>query len=107
MTAAVIEVERTRVEPGPITAGDTSGEAVAAHGEAGRRSDFACAGAGGKVTGRGRCRGQGIGGERGMGSGAAGGENLQQNKWEGWTGWGWDIQRNGGKIDPAGEKPGE
>ena len=37
MAAAVIEVEGARVEAGPITAGDASGEAVATHGEAGRR----------------------------------------------------------------------
>ena len=54
MAAAVIEVERTRVEAGPVTAGDTSGEAVAAHGESGRWSDFACAGAGGEAARRGR-----------------------------------------------------
>ena len=72
MAAAVIEVEGARVEAGPITAGDTSGEAVSAHGEAGRRSDFACCGAGGEANGRGRGRVQRIGGDVDMVSGAAG-----------------------------------
>ncbi len=72
MAAAVIEVERARVEAGPIPAGDASGEAVAAHGKAGRRSDFASAGAGDKAAGRGRCGVEGIGGDVDMVSGAAG-----------------------------------
>src|ERR1035437_8465918 len=38
LAAAVVEVEGTPVETGPITAGDTSGDAVAAHRNAGRRS---------------------------------------------------------------------
>ena len=41
MTAAIVEVERTRVEPGPVTTGDPSGGTVATHRDAGRRSDFA------------------------------------------------------------------
>jgi hypothetical protein len=72
MTAAVVEVEGTRVEPGPVTAGDTSGGAVAAHRDAGRRGDFADACAGDEVGERGRRRMQGIGGDGDTISGTAG-----------------------------------
>ena len=72
MAAAVVEVEGTRVEPGPVTAGDASGGAVAAHRDAGRRGDFGFGGAGGKVVGRGRRRVQWISGDGDPIRGAAG-----------------------------------
>jgi len=62
MAAAVVEVEGARVEAGPVTAGDPSGGAVAAHRDARRRSDFGLAGAGGKAVGRGRRRCSGYAG---------------------------------------------
>ncbi len=63
VTTAIVEVEGAGVEVGPVAAGDPSAGAVAAHGEAGRRSDFGFAGAGGEAVERGGRRVQGIGGD--------------------------------------------
>ena len=72
MAAAVVEVEGTRVEAGPVAAGDASGGAVAAHGDTGRRGDFSSGGTGGKAVEGGRRRVQGVGGDGEPVSGTAG-----------------------------------
>src|ERR1017187_2412805 len=72
VTLTVVEVERTRVEPGPVAAGDASAGAMAAQWNAGRRSDLGFAGSGGKPVEGGCRRVQGISGDRDPVSGAAG-----------------------------------
>src|ERR1039458_201263 len=72
MAEAVVEVEGTRVEAGPVPAGDASGGAVAAHGDAGGRSNFGFGGAGGEAVEGGRRRVEGIGGDGDTVSGTAG-----------------------------------
>src|ERR1019366_7505998 len=84
--AAVVEVEGARVEPGPVTAGDASAGAVAAQRNAGRRSDFGLAGAGGEPLEGGCRRMQGISGDGDPVSGAAGEKRRQQA--QGQFGWG-------------------
>ena len=70
--AAVVEVEGAGVEPGPVTAGDASAGAVAAQGNAGRRSDFGSGGARGEPVEGGWRRVEGISGDGDPVRGAAG-----------------------------------
>ena len=78
VAAAVVEIEGPGVEPGPVTAGDASAGAVAAQGDAGRRSDVGFSGAGGEPAESGRCRVQRISWDGDPVSGAAGEQHRGQ-----------------------------
>ena len=71
-SAAIIEVEGAGVETGPVTAGDTPGKAVTAHGNAGWRGDLGGGRAGSKAGGFGSGRMQAIGGNGDPVGGTAG-----------------------------------
>jgi hypothetical protein len=82
VATTVVEIEGAGVEPGPVTAGDASAGAVAAQGDARRRSDFGFAGAGGEPAEGGRCRVQRISWDGDPVSGAAGEHHRRQAHWQ-------------------------